>query len=216
MFTTSYRDDVLNVFRATTLTSISGFCGLIKTITDHRAGTVTEAAYTGYGTRPAITFGAPATTSPAGGREIANSALVTFPQNTGASEDQIGFGVWTAATAGTLKMIGLLDTDPPIFGVGDPTADLIRAYAHGLATDQRVFVLATPGAVIPTGLSENTAYFVLAAGLTADVFALSTTSGGAAVNITVGGAALFMSYKALTVAGSATPEFAVSALKIQI
>jgi len=207
MFTSSFRD--------TCLGQLGGFVGLIKAISDWRAGTVTEAAYTGYGTRPAITYGAAANTSPTGGRQKANSAAVTFPQNTGSNEDQIGWGIYSAATAGTLQAIGLLDTDPPIFGTG-LVNDNIEAFAHGLQADQRVFVLAAPGAVIPTGLAENTAYFVLAAGLTADVFTLSTTSGGAAVNITVGGASLFMPYKAVTVATNATPEFAIGALVVQI
>jgi len=123
----------------------------------------------------------------------------------------IGFGLYTASTAGTLRAIGFLDADPPILGVGN-VDDTIDAYAHGLSTDQRVIVLAAPGALLPAGLSENTAYFVLASGLTADVFKLSTTSGGAAVNITAGGAALFMPYTAVTVATNATPEFAIGAL----
>lgn len=209
MFTTSFRDTVLNLLD-------SHFCGLIKTITDFRAGTVTEAAYTGYGTRPAITFGAAGATSPAGGRQRANSALVTFPQNTGAGEDQIAWGIWSAATAGTLKAIGFLDADPPIVGTAEETGDLITAPAHGLSTDQRVFVLAAPGALLPAGISENTAYFVLAAGLTTDAFKISTTSGGSAVNITAKGAALMMPYTAVTVATNATPEFAVGAIVVQL
>lgn len=208
MYTTAYRDLCLG--------QAGGFVGLIKAITDWRAGTVTEAAYTGYGTRPAITYNAAADTTPAGGRQKTNNGIITFPVNTGANEDQIAYGIWSAATAGTLHGIGLLDTDQPIFGTGHPTGELVTAFAHGLQTDQRVFVIAAPGAVIPTGLSENVAYFVLAAGLTADVFALSTTSGGAAVNITVGGAAMFMPYKAVTVATGATPTIASGLIAVQV
>lgn len=207
MLTTSFRD--------TCLGQLGGFIGLIKTITDWRAGTVTEAAYTGYGTRPAVTWGAAANTSPTGGRQKANSAAVTFPQNTGSNEDQIAWGVYSASTGGTLQAIGLLDTDPPIVGTG-AADNLLTAYGHGLQADQRVFVLAAPGAVIPTGLSENTAYYVLASGLTADAFKLSATSGGAEIDITAGGAALFMPYKPVTVATNATPEFAIGALIVQI
>jgi hypothetical protein len=128
----------------------------------------------------------------------------------------IAVGYWSASTGGTLKGISLLDDDKPIFGTAD-TADLITTQsAHGLVTDQRVFVLAAPGAVIPTGLSENTAYFVLASGLTSTAFKLSTTSGGSAVDVTAGGSSLFIPYKALTVANLSTPEFAIGALVVQV
>jgi hypothetical protein len=207
MFTTSYRD--------TTLNALGGFIGLITAITDWRAGTVTEASYTGYGTRPAWTKTAAANTSPTGGRQVTNNATVTFPENTGANQDVIAFGVWSASTAGTLHAVGLLDTDAPIFGTS-ATSDTITAYAHGLEADQRVFVLAAPGAVISTGLSENTAYYVRGTGLTADTFTLSTTQGGAAVDLTANGASLFIPYKARTVATGATPSFATSALVVQV
>jgi hypothetical protein len=209
MFTTSFRDTVLG--------TLGGFAGLLTAITSFRAGTVTEATYTGYGTRPAITYGAAADTTPAGGRQRANSALVTFPQNTGASQDMIGYGIYSAATAGTLQAIGFLDADPPVVGtVVDTTADQIVSYTHGLSVNQRVYVLAAPGAVIPTGLSENTAYFVGTVP-DADHFTLSTTTAnGAPVNITAGGAALFMPYTAVTVATNATPEFAIGAIVVQI
>lgn len=217
MFTTGLRDDVLNVFRGTTLTAISGFAGLLTVVSNTRTPTVTEASYTGYGTRPGITFGAPADTSPLTGRQIANSSAVTFPQNTGTAQDVIAYGVYTAATAGTLKAIGFLSPDPPIVGVAnDTTTEDITAPAHGLVADQRVLVLAIPGTVLPAGITEGTNYFVIATGLTTDTFRISTTSGGAALNITAKGAALFMSYVAVTIAANATPEFAVGALIMQI
>lgn len=222
MFTTAFRDAVLDTLESTgaSITAATHYVGLIADtgITDFRAATVTETAYTGYGTRPTLTLGAAAATSPAGGRQRANDVAITFPQNTGSSVAVIAYGIHTASSgAGTWKMFGFLDADPPIFGVANElTNEDIFAPAHGLSTDQRVYVLAAPGAVIPTGLSENTAYFVLAAGLTTDNFRLSTTSGGAAVNITAFGAALFMPYTAVTIANGATPEFAIGALVIQM
>lgn len=213
MFTSSYRDSILNALRGTDVTAWTGFVGLLTAVTDFRAGTVTEANYTGYGTRPSASFGAPANTSPAGGRQIANSGAVTFPQNTGSSQDMIAYGFYTASTGGTLRAIGWLDADPPILGTAT-TADTITAPAHGLANNQRVRVLACPGAVIPTGLSENTTYFVINAAT--DTIQLSTSQGGAAVDITASGAAFFMPHTPVTVAASATPEFAIGALVLQI
>jgi len=217
MFTTPHRDSILGVMAGTTYTGFSSFVGLLTVITNWRTPTVTEASYTGYATRPGITFGAAADTSPAGGRQRANSALCTFPQNTGTTQDMIGYGIYDASTAGNLKGIGLMDADVPILGVAnDTTTEDLIAPAHGLSTDQRVFVLAAPGAVIPTGLAENTAYFVLAVGLTTDQFRLAATSGGAAINITAKGAALFIPYTALTVANLATPEFAIGTIIVQV
>lgn len=217
MLTTPHRDLILNVMDGATYTAFTPYCGLITAITNWRTPTVTEASYTGYGTRPSISFGAPADTSPAGGRQKANDALVSFPQNTGSNQDVIAYGIWDASTAGNLKAIGLLDADPPILGTCAATGEVITTgNAHGLATDQRVFALAAPGAALPTGLSENTAYFVLAAGLTSTAFTISTTSGGAAVNFTTDGAALFIPYTAVTVAASATPEFAIGQIVVQL
>lgn len=65
---------------------------------------------------------------------------------------------------------------------GSAATDLITKTAHGLVAGDRVYFTTLTGG---TGLSLNTNYFVIATGLTADAFAVSTTSGGAAVDITV-------------------------------
>lgn len=54
--------------------------------------------------------------------------------------------------------------------------------AHGLVVGDKVY-FTTTGA-LPTGLTANTIYYVIAAGLTANAFEVSTTSGGSAVNTT--------------------------------
>lgn len=58
---------------------------------------------------------------------------------------------------------------------------LIHAPAHGLVADDTIMLGNLVGG---DGLSENTVYYVLAAGLTADDFAVSESSGGAAVTYT--------------------------------
>lgn len=52
--------------------------------------------------------------------------------------------------------------------------------SHGLVLDDIVY-LTTTGA-LPTGLSANTPYYVISAGLTADNFELSATKAGSAIN----------------------------------
>lgn len=210
MYTTYGRDSLL----AKSDVEIS-HVGLLTAITSWRAGTVTEATFTGYA-RTAVTFGAAADTTPAGGRQIANSGAVTFPQNTGSNQDVIAYGLYTASTAGSLVAIGLIDTDVPIVGTVNATSDLITAYGHDLVADQRVFFMAAPFGAAPDVFAENTAYYVLASGLTADAFKLSATSGGAAINATVSGAAMFIPYKAQTIATNATAEFGVGQIVIQL
>lgn len=213
MYSTPYRDSILNTQRGVDLTAWTAHIGLLKSITNWRTPTVVEADYTGYGNRPTSAFGAPADTSPVGGRQIANTAGVTFPQNTGASQDLIGWSKWTAVTGGICRMIALFDADPPIGGTA-LTSDTITAPAHGLSNNQRVFVLAVPGMAIPTGLAENTIYFVINAA--ANTFQLSATQGGAAVDLTADGAAYFIPFTPVTVATGATPEFAIGSLVEQL
>lgn len=210
MLTTAERDSILGDYD-------SHYVGWLSAITDWRAGTVTELSYTGYA-RAAVTFGSAGNTSPAGGRQRANSAAATGGQKTDAgSVDAIAWGLFAASTGGSPKWIGLLDADEPLFGtVTSASPGVISAPAHGLSTDQRVIVLAAPGAALPTGISENTAYYV---GTVPDAnsFTLSTTASNAnPVNTSSVGAGLFCPYTALAIAQNATPEFAIGALIIQI
>jgi hypothetical protein len=210
LFTTSGKDNAI-----AGVTSVSTYVGLIKSITDWRAGTITEADFTGYA-RKAITWDAAEATAASDGRQQKNTSQIAFDANTGSNQDIIGYFITTASTAGTPKGIFLLDADAPVIGTVAAATDLITAPAHGLAADQRVFFLKSPVGTAPDAFAENTAYYVLAAGLTTDVFALSTTSGGAAVNPTSSGTARFLPYTAQTVATNAVVTFAAGAIKVQM
>ena len=211
MFTTTARDACLGLLD-------SKFLGLVKSISNWRAGTFVEADYTGYDatTRPGITFGAQADTSPAGGRQVANSAEVVCDQNTGASQDLIAYVIMSATTGGVAWGFGLLDSDTPILGtVTLASPGVVTAYAHGFVDNQRVFFMAAPGAVTPTGFAENTAYFV--ANAATNTFTLSgTTANGTPVNTSAAGAGQFIPYTAVTVANLATPKLAIGTIVVQL
>ena len=66
------------------------------------------------------------------------------------------------------------------FTVTIASPGVFTSTAHGLAANDRVR-LYTTGA-LPTGLTANTTYYVISAGLTADAFELSASEGGAAIN----------------------------------
>lgn len=59
--------------------------------------------------------------------------------------------------------------------------------AHGLVAGDQVFF---GGTTVPTGVTAGLPYFVIATGLTADVFQFSATAGGAAINTSSTGTAV--------------------------
>lgn len=80
--------------------------------------------------------------------------------------------------------------------------DLVTINSHGLAVGDMVRLVAAAGGV---GLTVGDSYFVISDGLTANVFKLSATAGGAAVDITT---AYTMVAFARQSVGSVTPTAA--------
>lgn len=91
---------------------------------------------------------------------------------------------WSALTSGTFRFIAPLGggTIRPASAeiATDITNNDIYAKAHGYAAADRVVGWGT----LPTGLTVGVLYFVIATGLTADIFRVSTTLGGSAVDLT--------------------------------
>lgn len=84
--------------------------------------------------------------------------------------------LYTFSTDTLKKIIVSQDT----FTVTIASPAVVTQTAHGLVAGDRID-LSTTGA-LPTGLDTTTVYWVISAGLTADAFEVSLTSGGAAVN----------------------------------
>lgn len=142
------------------------------------------------GARQPITWQAAGT--PAAG-QAGNNGSISIPIAVG--EAPVALGLYDAVSAGNfLGTVPMGSAGQVVKGIGSVDAiatDLIQSDGHGLTTDDRVFVSTVNGESLPTGLSATTIYFVLATGLTADAFKLSTTSGGAAVDITALGELAF-------------------------
>ena len=62
------------------------------------------------------------------------------------------------------------------------TTDVFSCVAHGLVAGDRVVFSATQGN-LPTGLTANTVYYVIASGLTADAFKVSASVGGGSIDM---------------------------------
>lgn len=73
-----------------------------------------------------------------------------------------------------------INITPVTFTVTIASPAVFSKTAHGL-TENTIVRLFTTGA-LPTGLTTNTVYYVIAAGLTSSAFQLSTTLGGSAIN----------------------------------
>lgn len=216
MRTTYTSDKILNLYRATSFTApATVYAGLLTAVTDAEAGTVTETSYGGYA-RQAIAFGAPGANL--GGRQILAGAL-TFPAKSDAGAATIiAVGIYDALTAGNLLDVIMLFDGSPLAAIvngSDVAGNTIQSPAHGLTTNDQVRFEQFPGDTpVPAGLAENTTYFVIATGLTADVFEVSATQGGGAIDITAAGRALVMKVVPVTVNQNDAPTFAANKLAL--
>ena len=99
-------------------------------------------------------------------------------------------GMWSASSGGTLRGYALAGSVATrAFGVAaaDLTNNDLQSEAHGLTTNDQVLVWPTVGTGLPEPLAEDTIYWVIAAGLGADSLRISTTQGGAALDVTGAG-----------------------------
>lgn len=119
-----------------------------------------------------------------------NTAAETFDVPGGVTVAFLGFASSLAAGNGRDRGWWPLGGQPLQAGVVEESNDTITSQAHGLTDGQRVVFMDLAAAGLPTGLTEGTVYHVRDAAT--DSFKVSTTAGGAAVNITTDGEALFV------------------------
>jgi hypothetical protein len=160
----------------------------------------THSAYSTTGTNES-TGGSPAyarkaaTWAAASGGSKASTGGATFDQAPGSTVAWIGR--WDAVTVGTFLGMGPAGGGARrqfnISDSADITANTIDSPAHGLVAGNQVVFWVGAGAGLPSPLAEGTIYFVIATGLTTDVFEVSLTLGGSAVDLTTGGSGMFQS-----------------------
>lgn len=163
----------------------------VFTLTDpgqgtNAAGTEASGGSPAYA-RQSVTWGA----SASGQKSNTNAITIDVPAGTYGF-----FGYFNASTgntnnyrgnapfAGTTAVKGFATVDATL------TNDQFLAPGHGMSNDDRVILYNTFGNTIPTGITEGTVYFVVSSAT--NTFKVSTTSGGAAVDITaLGGGQVF-------------------------
>lgn len=159
----------------------------IHTLTDPGTGTNANSGEATGGSpayaRQAVTWGA------ASGGQKSNTGSLTFDVPSGTYGF---FTLYNASTGNTNNYRGYIpfggaSAVKGFFSVDTTlTNDQLLSVAHGLADNDRVMLFNVFSETLPTGVSEGTIYFVVNSA--ANTFKVSTTQGGAAVDITaVGG-----------------------------
>jgi hypothetical protein len=142
--------------------------------TDADSGTeITGGAYA----RQAANFGAPSN------GVFTNSGIINFPVATANYPAAVRYmGLRDASTAGNLLWYGPCLVGTPVDFVAVASSDVFTSPGHGFSNNDLVVLM---GENLPTGVDASTLYYIV--NITTDTFQLSTTSGGAAINITANG-----------------------------
>ena len=179
--------------------------------------TTSEANYTGYARVSVARSSGGWTVSGTDPTQVVNAATITFGQCTAVPNTITHWAIGTL-TSGA----GVILASGPVGPVAGPYQGFTCTLASPgsltvpgvtFAVDDRVSVYHTPTAVLPTGITEGTVYFVGTA--SAGVCTLSTTAANAnPVNTSSTGAGVIIKQVPLVVSVNVTPSFAAGALKI--
>lgn len=165
-----------HVLRNTAYTPVATVYLELSTTVPTDAGGVTPPAGGAYA-RTAITFAA------ASGRQIQNTATVTFPAATADWGTIVGWAIYDAGAGGNILFHGEFLATSKVFTALAST-DVCTSTAHGYTDTTRVQVEAENG-TLPAGLADNTTYFIRDSA--ANTFKLALTSGGSAIDLTTDG-----------------------------
>jgi hypothetical protein len=170
-----------------------------------------EAAYTGYARVAVARSGAGWTVS---GNQVTNAALIAFPAATGGSETEFFAGVGRQVSGATeLDYIAPMGTE---LGEGDgfSATDIITIPGlSGVAVDDRIAFFALPKDALPTGITAGTVYWVKT--VSGNDITISTTQGGATLDITAAGGVLAYKMIGLAVSNGITPQVAIGQLSVK-
>jgi hypothetical protein len=144
---------------------------------------------------------------------LSNTNAITWSVPSG---DVAAWSIWDAVTSGTCFQTGFFSI---VSGLGivrtaDATANDVQSVAHGLVANDRVEFEVIEALTVPAGLTAGTLYYVISTGITTDSFRVSTTLGGAAVDITGNGSAIWRKVTVTTFGGAGSFQVAAGDLDI--
>lgn len=148
---------------------------------------------------------------------LANTSAITWSVPAG---DVAAWSVWDLVTAGTCFQTGWFNpssgkvVDLALVRTADATANDVQSQAHGLAANDRVVFEVIEQLTVPAGLTAGTLYHVIATGLTTDAFRVSATQGGAAIDITGNGSAIWRKVQVTNFSSAGSLQVAAGDLDI--
>lgn len=179
--------------------------------------TTSEAGYTSYARVSVARTSGGWTVS---ANNVVNAGAVTFPAATGGSS---AITHWSTgfATSGASKIINVGPAGP-LTALGEftsVTADTITIpniaqVPVSLSVDDRVSFYPTPAGTLPTGMTEGTVYFVKT--VSGNDITVSTTSGGATLDLTTVGSGVIYKHTIITVTSGITPQFAAGKISVTL
>lgn len=167
--------------------------------------TTSEATYTSYARVAVARSGAGFTVT---ANSVSPAAAVTFPAATGGSNTITHFGLGTAASgAGVLLYKGVIGSRLGPFTAATDDNFTIPGLT-GVAVNDRIAFYPVDGSALPTGVTEGTVYFVKT--VTGDVITVSTTQGGATLDVTGAGDGVAFRVTPISVSTGVTPSLTTS------
>jgi hypothetical protein len=144
---------------------------------------------------------------------LSNTSAITWSVPAG---DVVAWSANDASTAGNFFHSGWFSTVAGLALVrtADATADDVQSQTHALVANDRVVFEVIEALTVPAGLTAGTLYHVISTGLTTDAFRVSTTQGGAAVNITGNGSAIWRKVVVTNFSSAGTFQVAAGDLDI--
>lgn len=159
-----------------------GIAAVIGFLSLHTGDPSTTGANEATGGSPAYARKAVTWAAAASGQRATGTSAVTFDVPAGT---YLWVGGFSLVTAGTYYGAGPLGGAIPFPATVVASTDIFTSAGHGLVNDMRAVVFDSMGTGVPAGLTEGTTYWVV--GVSGNTFQLSTTQGGAAVNVTADG-----------------------------
>lgn len=145
-----------------------------------------------------------------------NAIAVTFPAPSANWGTVVAVGIFDATTSGNLKSWEFLTTaNSKFLFTAVASTDTFFAPGHNFANGEQVACRPKANSALPTGITANSLYYVIS--VSGASFALATTAGGTAINITTDGAGEVIKVVPQNiVSGAAAPSFAVGSLGYKV